>query len=115
MARLIPPVAPGDLKSPGESLLFRLFSSDASNWTVLHSLDLPDHIRQVSGEADFVVIAPGQGVLVVEVKGVDAVRRVDGMWYFGKHTSGEARGPFRQAEEAMHSIRNRLIKRLPEA
>jgi hypothetical protein len=114
VARLIPPIAPSDLKSPGESFLFRLFADDDSNWTVLHSLDLPDHVRQVSGEADFVVIAPAQGVLVIEVKGVDSVRRADGLWYLGKQVPGEARGPFRQAEEAMHSVRNRLIKRLPE-
>lgn len=115
MARLIPPVPPSDLRSPGEALLFSKFLKEpkATDWVVLHSLDLPDHVRRVAGEADFVVIVPHRGVVILEVKGVDSLRREAGLWYLGRNAAPEVRGPFRQASEAMHTIRARLIKQAP--
>jgi hypothetical protein len=106
---MIPPV-PVQKAPPGEKLLFHRLRDDpaTSDWTVLHSLNLARHVRQVEGEADFVVVAPNLGVLCVEVKSHRTVRRSsDGMWRLGSQSPTQ-RSPFRQASEQMHSIRNFL-------
>lgn len=109
MARMIPPV-PVQKAPPGEQLLFHRLRDDPGtrDWTVLHSLNLARHVRQVEGEADFVVIAPSLGVLCVEVKSHRTVRRdADGMWRLGAQPATQ-RSPFRQSNEQMYSIRKFL-------
>lgn len=111
MARMIPPLIPPDC-APGERLIFERLASDpdAEGWTVLHSLDIAKHVRQVQGEADFIVIVPERGVAVIEVKSHPRVtRRDDGQWVLGKRRP-TARSPFQQASEAMHSIRKYLLQ-----
>ena len=102
--------------SLGEREVFeRLKQSPATrDWTVLHSLDIANHIRQVSGEADFVLLIPNQGVLCLEVKACRRIRRTEAGWLFGSDPIPDPRGPFRQAAEAVHSIRQRLMKRRPD-
>jgi hypothetical protein len=53
MAELIPPDYPPGT-SPGEVLVFNALRRPdvGSGWIVLHSLHLPEHVRQVEGEAD---------------------------------------------------------------
>lgn len=123
--RLIPPTIPPDTPSDGETLVFELLAADSaeaggagaagrpgpdtSRWTVLHSLDVAHHRRQMEGEIDFVCLVPGRGVLCLEVKGCHNLHRSGGMWYYGADAEGDPRGPFKQASEAMHSVRARLI------
>ena len=109
MARLIPSTCPTSAP-PGEELFFRRLRDDpdARDWIVLHSLDLAKHVNNVAGEADFVVIVPEQGVLVVEVKSHRTVMVDDDGWHLG-HDAVDLRGPFKQASEAMHSIRKYLL------
>lgn len=95
---------------PGEKALYEsLASSEATDgWIVLHSLGIADHVRQVEGEADFVVIVPNHGVLVIEVKSHRTIDRLgDGRWKLG-NDAPTGRGPFKQASEAMYSIRDYL-------
>lgn len=101
---------------PGERAVFDRFKSEAGckGWIVLHSLDLARHVKQVSGEADFVVIVPGQGVAVLEVKSHEFVKRDERGWWMGSSSTPEDRGPFQQAAQAMHSIRLYLDERIPE-
>jgi hypothetical protein len=116
MAVMIPPVAHDGTRSPGERDLFYRLRDDpaTANWSVLHSLDIAHHERQRSGEADFVVIIPERGVLCLEVKAHRKVRRQDGMWIYGTSgTESDARGPFKQASEAMHSLLRRVGRREP--
>lgn len=111
MARMIPPLISPDA-SPGERQVFQRLASDplAASWTVLHSLDLASHVRQVRGEADFVAIIPGHGIAVIEVKSHSKIARLpDGRWQLGSQPP-TSRGPFQQASEAMHSIRDYLIR-----
>jgi hypothetical protein len=110
--RLLPPHIDPDTPSDGEKLVFELFAaaSDHEDWTVLHSQDLAHHRRQMEGEIDFMVVAPGLGVLVVEVKGCHQLRRESGLWFYGRDPHGDPRGPFKQASEAMHSLRDRLAR-----
>ena len=104
MARMIPDVLPEDTASDGERKVYRTLAShpDTHNWLVLHSLDTARHIKQVFGEIDFVIIVPNKGVLCLEVKGVKTLRRDQGMWHYGR--SSDARGPFKQASQAMYSL-----------
>lgn len=98
---------------PGEKALYKALaaSSDTAHWIVLHSLAIADHVRQVEGEADFVIVVPERGVLVVEVKSHQTINRLaDGRWKLGASTP-VARGPFQQAREAMHSLRDFLSKK----
>jgi hypothetical protein len=102
-----------DAAPPGEKSLHAALASSGStdDWIVLHSLAIADHVRQVEGEADFVVIVPDRGVLVIEVKSHQSIDRLsDGRWKLGNNAP-TTRGPFQQASEAMHSLRTFLERK----
>ncbi|WP_369046795.1 nuclease-related domain-containing DEAD/DEAH box helicase [Sinomonas sp. P10A9] len=112
MARMMPAYCPNDAP-PGERALYAALSSssETADWIVLHSLGIADHVRQVEGEADFVVIVPEHGVLVIEVKSHQSIhRRADGRWKLG-NDAPTTRGPFQQVRECMHSLRNFLERK----
>lgn len=90
--------------SPGEREIFRRLSRVRveNDWIVLHSLDLLNHTNKSQSEADFVVMIPGKGVLVLEVKAVKTISHGPEGWRLG--TKLESRGPFNQANDAMRSI-----------
>ncbi len=108
MARMYPPYLPEDVRSPGEKAVFYKLRDDpdTEDWIVLHSLFVADHPKRISGEIDFVVIVPGSGVLCLEVK-AGKVARINGKWNYGEGAGIKASGtgPFRQASDAMHRIR----------
>ncbi len=115
--RLIPPTMSESTKSGGERAVFKALAAaapDTSGWTVLHSFDIADHRRQLAGEIDFLCVVPGKGVLVVEVKGCHELGRHGGDWYYGRHAEPDHRSPFRQAADAMHSLRERVSGLHPE-
>lgn len=116
MARMIPPVIDPGNPSPGEAEVFCRLRDDplTKSWTVLHSLDIARHVRQTVGEADFVVVIPNKAVVCIEVKGHKRVRRAEGAWYLGGSTQPDYRGPFKQAREAMESIRADATVRRPD-
>ena len=101
---------------PGERAIFERFRSDpaCNGWIVLHSLDLARHVKQVSGEADFVVIVPNQGVAVLEIKSHEFVKLDERGWWLGTSSTPETRGPFKQAAQAMHSIRLYMVARMTD-
>lgn len=102
---MIPAFCPDDAP-PGEKALYSVLASDRTtdDWVVLHSMGIARHTRQVEGEADFVVVAPNLGILIIEVKSHRAIsRRDDGMWVLG-NDAPKKRGPFDQAREARYSI-----------
>ena len=107
MARMIPPVIDPRTPSPGEKEIYARLRDDPGtrDWTVLHSVDIPKHVFQTVGEADFVVLIPGKAVVCIEVKGHQKVIRKDGAWYLGSDPNPDFKGPFKQAREAMESIR----------
>lgn len=109
---MMPAFCPDDAP-PGEKAVYAALrdSEGTDGWLVLHSLGIADHVRQVEGEADFVVVVPDTGVLVIEVKSHQCIdRRSDGTWKLG-NDAPTARGPFQQANEAMHSLRSFLEKK----
>jgi hypothetical protein len=98
---------------PGEQALYAELaaSPETRGWIVLHSLGIADHVRQVSGEADFVIVVPEHGILVIEVKSHKTIERLsDGRWKLG-NDGPTSRGPFQQAREAMHSVRHFLERK----
>lgn len=102
--------------SAGEKLLYNKFRNDASasGYYILHSLFTNHHLKSVSGEADFLILAPGEGIFVLEVKH-GRVKREGGYWEytnrFGRVTRS-SKGPFRQVSDTMHAIRDYVINRL---
>ena len=115
MARMIPPIIPASCPSPGEQEIFTRLKDEpgTKDWIVLHSLDIAHHLRQIAGEADFVIIVPGLGVLCLEVKACHSLRREDGLWYYGRDAQGDPRGPFKQSSEGMHSLRQQVVRNDP--
>jgi hypothetical protein len=95
---------------PGEVSVFEKLRKDpcAAGWVVIHDLDEAEHVSQVSGQADFVVIIPNEGIVVIEVKSCLSLRVTERGWYYGNEPKPDTRGPFKQAARAMHSIREHL-------
>lgn len=100
---------------PGEKRLFDLIKEQLSgtNWTILHSLGIAKHATQMEGEADFLLVIPGKGILIIEVKShLSLSRDVNGFWILGTDTPTQ-RSPFKQARGQVHSIRQYLRRVLP--
>lgn len=112
MARMIPPIPYADTNSAGELSVFERFRDEpgTDGWIVLHSVNLANHRKAISGEADFVVIVPGEGIVVIEVKGCHTLKLREGVWYYGQDPGGDNRGPFRQASQATWSLREYILK-----
>ena len=105
MARMIPLHIPPTTESAAERTLFdELERSCSADWIVLHSLDLAQRGTGPLGEADFVVIAPGFGVMVIEAKTYLA-RTPEGEWLTHPHGPPKERSPFQQAGSAMHRVK----------
>ena len=115
MIEMIPDLLSPEIKSQAEKKLFFEFKSSVTHdhCIILHSLGLSDHVNNIFGEIDFVVICP-QGVLCIEVKGGE-VSCNKGVWKFtnryGK-VNEKIEGPFQQVQGNMHSLRTHLLKRL---
>ena len=105
MVMMIPPIL-GDDSPPGEIALYQALANvpDCDDWVALHSLRLAQHPHQQRGEADFVVVVPGHGVAVIEVKSHRSVaRNAKGMWRLGR-SAPSLRSPFAQADTAKFAI-----------
>ena len=115
MIEMIPDLLSPEIKSQAEKNLFHEFRNcdTDDHYIILHSLGLSEHVNNIFGEVDFVVICP-QGVLCVEVKGGE-VSCHKGVWSFtnryGKKTE-KPEGPFQQVQGNMQSLRGHLLKRL---
>lgn len=115
MVKMIPDLLSQDIRSQAEARLFREFRdyNTTQRYIILHSLALSEHVHNIFGEIDFVVIS-SKGVLCIEVKGGE-VSCNGGVWSFtnryGK-VSQKTEGPFQQVQGNMHSLRTYLLKRL---
>ena len=115
MARMIPPVFGAHVASDGEREIFEALKADDEtvDWVVLHSLDIVKHHSQVSGEIDFVIIAPKLGICCLEVKACRSLVIRDGRWRYGQAAEWDERGPFKQSASAMHSLRDQIASANP--
>jgi hypothetical protein len=115
MARMIPPTIADDA-APGERAAFAALrdAPGTEDWVVFHSLAIGRHVTQREGEADFVVMAPAIGILVVEVKSHLRIQTdATGRWKLGSDDWTD-RSPFTQASREFHSILHFLRQRTLE-
>lgn len=105
-----------DFNSIGEKILYLKFKNDKStdNMYVLHSLFTNHHVKNISGELDFFVLAPNHGFFSIEVKH-GGISRKNGQWCFtdrdGKTTCKNT-GPFVQQSATINSIRKYVLKKM---
>lgn len=101
------PEAPEFGGNTGEELVWnRLMAQLPEQATVFHSLQIA-HLGQ--REIDFLVLWPGVGVAVLEVKG-GTVRRTHGRWFSRGHRGEDhpIEDPVRQVRAAKHKLREYL-------
>ncbi len=110
MARMMPEVDPTQLEHSSEEPVYRaLRDSLGDDFHVLHSYPWLRPWRGegalAEGEADFVILHPAHGMLVLEVKGGTSIRH-DGKRWFRASARGpkEFRDPFIQARRNMHAL-----------
>ncbi|WP_232819202.1 nuclease-related domain-containing DEAD/DEAH box helicase [Homoserinimonas sp. OAct 916] len=83
---------------------------DRPEWVVIHSLTVAQNLGALMGETDFVVIAPGKGILLIEAKSPKYVEYKAGDWYLDR-TPQPHKDPLRQLDSARRSIRGFLRER----
>jgi len=109
MARMIPNVDPSQLEHTSEEPVYVALRDQLDDdYVVLHSYPWLRPWRGealVEGEADFVVLHPSRGLLVLEVKGGETIRH-DGYRWFRDTKDGpsELQDPFKQAQRNMHAL-----------
>ena len=105
MAELFPPDAPAE--PPSERKVHQALANLGPGWKVFPSVSWQSVAdgRPGDGEADFVVVHPGRGLLVVEVKG-GGISVEKGRWWSTDRTNvhHEIKNPFLQAVRSKHAL-----------
>lgn len=107
MARMIPDIIPDTIENNGERLFYSYVQALPDDFTVIYSYKYYYERRDEDklGEADFIIVHPKLGYVVVEVKQGD-IRYNNGIWYEFK--SGDYaplhKDPVEQARNAMFEI-----------
>lgn len=114
MARMFPASVGADTESGAERELFRAFQEQLPNdYVVMHGVKWLNRRRRYDavGEADFVILHPRRGLLVIEVKG----GRIRGEWSGDEWSSisrnGQAhaiKNPVKQADRAFWALKEKL-------
>lgn len=113
MARFLPPVALDAINYPSEQAVYKALQGLPDGYVVLHSFPWLRPIRSLEGaplqegEADFVVLHPQRGLLVLEVKGGQP--RLEGRtWVRGRQPMKD---PFRQAQRNRYALLDAISER----
>tara|TARA_R110002124_G_scaffold64556_1_gene176224 strand:- start:1750 stop:3585 length:1836 start_codon:yes stop_codon:yes gene_type:complete len=95
-----------------ERQLFTAFEAiqNRDDWVVLTGLTVGQHVAGLSGEVDAIVIAPGKGILLIEVKTAEHVEYRDGQWFLAKNPN-PTKSPLVQLDGARRSVRYFLKNR----
>ena len=109
MARMLPDVDPSQILHTSEEPVYvALRDQLGDNYVVLHSYPWLRPWRGealVEGEADFVVLHPSRGLLVLEVKGGKTIQHDGYRWFRAtQHGLREFQDPFKQAQRNMHAL-----------
>lgn len=108
MVTMIPPGAkPGTNRSEREVFMAFEGIPDRPDWIVIHSLQLARNLFSLEGEADFIVLVPGMGIVVIETKNPKYVEYTDGQWYLDK-LPNPTKDPLQQVSRARANIRGFL-------
>ncbi|MGM7667633.1 NERD domain-containing protein [Microbacterium sp. A93] len=111
MIRMIPP-RPRTGANVSEKRIFDAFAGahDADDWIVLHSIEIRRHAAQFQGEADFIVLVPGRGIVVIEAKSPEYVEYKDGDWRLDR-VPNPGKSPLAQLDGSIRSLRGYLKQR----
>lgn len=113
MATMLPAVRHEEIVHDSERLVYEALEALPAPYVVMHSYPwlrpnrslLHEKLRE--GEADFLVLHPQRGMLVIEVKGGEP--RLDGRtWYRGRN---EMRDPFDQARRNRYALLDAVKER----
>lgn len=109
MAVIYPPFLPEKCPSSEEKVRASLTNVDGI--TILHSVcwQSKRNNRQGDGEADFIVLIPKEGILILEVKGGD-IEIENGTWYSTDRFQSKHRikDPFVQVKDSKYALLNYL-------
>lgn len=100
----------------GERMVYDAMSRLPGDWVVFHSCkdDYLEDDRYVHYEADFVVLIPQKGIVVIEVKDWPQVRLHQGRWQSRKHEhtpwKTHTHSPLEQANIALQKIMRSLTR-----
>ncbi|MEJ1089045.1 nuclease-related domain-containing protein [Microbacterium sp. Mu-80] len=111
MTRMIPP-RPRPGANFSERRIFDALAGahDADDWIVIHSLEIRRHVTHFQGEADFIVLIPGRGIVVIEAKSPEYVEYKDGEWRLDR-VPNPGKSPFEQLDGSIRSLRGYLKTR----
>ncbi len=113
MARFIPEVAPEDIIHDSERVVYEALRGLPTGFVVLHSFPWLRPRRDLAGEplregeADFVILHPARGLLVLEVKG-GKPELTGRTWSRG---GKELRDPFEQARKSRYALLDAIEER----
>ena len=96
-----------------EDIMFSALEALPDEYYVVHSFQV-NKIRSddslYEGEADFVIFHPRKGILCLEAKATK-VRYEGGDWLYGSGKKMHSGGPFKQANRAMHAVKDYMLER----
>ncbi len=111
MARMIPKKLSSRTRSNAEKTLFQIFENNLSDDYVVFHGAWWQHIKYIvqDREADFIIIHPDRGILIVEAKGGKiSYDHVNMVWYQNEHKMKIS--PFQQAREIKYKFWDFLTK-----
>jgi len=111
MARMIPKKLPSTTKSKAEKTLFQIFEKDLSDDYIVFHGTWWQHIKYIpqDREADFIIIHPEQGILILEAKGGEIMYDPLNMaWYQNERKMKIS--PFTQARDIKFKFLDFLSK-----
>ena len=100
----------------GERMVYDAMSTLPADWVVFHSCkeDYLEEERYIHYEADFVVLIPQKGIVVIEVKDWPEVRLHEGRWQSRKQGNSQwkthTQSPLEQANIALQKIMRSLAR-----
>jgi hypothetical protein len=114
MARMYPQRLPDDA-SASERPIFNALQQLSDPWRVFHSVAWQSRRngRQGDGEADFVLLHPEHGLIVIEAKG-GSITIKDGDWFTSNKSGMYPIDPFEQAVSSKHALVKYLRDAIPE-
>lgn len=111
MVRMIPQNLPKTIRSNAEKTLFNIFVKELSDDYIVFHGTWWQHIKYIiqDREADFIIIHPNKGILILEVKG-GQIRydSIDKTWYQNENRMKIS--PFQQAKEIKFKFLDFLSK-----
>ena len=114
MASMYPAQVPASAPA-SEKAVFAALTKLADPWRVFHSVAWQSlrNGKQGDGEADFVLLHPAHGLIVIEVKG-GSIRIVDGDWVTTGKAGGHRVDPVEQAVASKHALVAYLRGSIPD-